>query len=254
MKAIIIEDEVAAANALQALISEVEPEIEISAILQSIDESVEWFQTSPRPDLVFMDIHLADGSAFSIFEQVTISCPIIFTTAYDEFALKAFEVNSIDYILKPIDKRELSRAIQKFKNLAARNLFDNNLLTKLLYEIKQNSNVYKASFLIPVKDKFIPLSACDIACIYIDGKTLKALTFSGVSFNLDGTLDDWILQLDPKKFYRANRQYIIAKQAIKDASIWFGGKLSANLSVQTPERIIVSKARVGDFKKWFTAN
>ncbi|MDR1783497.1 MAG: response regulator, partial [Dysgonamonadaceae bacterium] len=107
MKAIIIEDEVAAANALQALISEVEPEIEISAILQSIDESVEWFQTSPRPDLVFMDIHLADGSAFSIFEQVTISCPIIFTTAYDEFALKAFEVNSIDYILKPIDKREL---------------------------------------------------------------------------------------------------------------------------------------------------
>ncbi|MDR1783656.1 MAG: LytTR family DNA-binding domain-containing protein, partial [Dysgonamonadaceae bacterium] len=184
-------------------------------------------------------------------EQVTISCPIIFTTAYDEFALKAFEVNSIDYILKPIDKRELSRAIQKFKNFSFNHKMDNSLIEKLWHDLKQNAASYKSCFLISKKDKLIPLSVNDIATIYIEGKSLGALTFSGNFFILDGTLDDWMEQLDPQKFYRANRQYIISRKAVKDISIWFGGKLSVNLSLPTPERIIVSKARTGEFKKWF---
>ena len=119
MKVLIIEDEIAAADILQLLICELCPDAEIVAVLQSIDESVEWIRNNPLPDLIFMDIHLADGSSFSIFDEVQISCPVIFTTAYDKYALKAFEVNSIDYLLKPINKKELERAIGKYKNLTS---------------------------------------------------------------------------------------------------------------------------------------
>ncbi|MDR1722675.1 MAG: LytTR family DNA-binding domain-containing protein [Tannerella sp.] len=248
MRTVIIEDEKVAAEALQALLSEIDATIEVTAVLQTIDESVEWFVTEPPPDLVFMDVHLADGSAFAIFEQVKIPCPIVFTTAYDEFALKAFEVNSIDYLLKPIDRRALQRAINKFRNLTA--IQDNNqLIANMLSVIKQERR-YKSCFLIPVKDKLIPLATVDIALICIDDKSLKVLTLSGKTYLLNASLDEWMIQLDPALFYRANRQYIISRHAISDISVWFGGKLSVNLTVPSPDRILVSKARVADFKSW----
>ncbi|MDR2473387.1 MAG: LytTR family DNA-binding domain-containing protein [Tannerella sp.] len=247
MKTIIIEDEKVAAEALQTLIGEIDTTIQVAAVLQTIDESVEWFDTMPPPDLAFMDIHLADGSAFKIFEQTTVACPVIFITAYDEFALKAFEVNSIDYILKPVCAKELQRAINKFRNF--KGTFD--IDSKLLSGIKKPATC-KSCFLIPFKDKLIPLSASDIATVFIDGKTLKIMTFDEKAYFIDSTLDEWMLQLDPSQFYRANRQYIISRQAIKDISIWFGGKLSVNLCVSTPEKVIVSKARVGHFKNWMS--
>jgi len=250
MKAVIIEDEIVAAQALQTLIGEVDSDIQVIAVLQSIDESVEWFQASPLPDLVFMDIHLADGSAFTIFEKVNISCPIIFTTAYDEYALKAFEVNSIDYLLKPINKQDLKRAIDKYKNFSSHSN-NKDLINKLLISLKQDTASYKSYFLVPEKDKLIPLATHDIATIYIDAKMVKAVTFDNRIYYLDLVLDDLIRQLDPSLFFRANRQYIIAHKAVKDISLWFGNKLSVNLTVPTPERIFVSKARVGEFKKWF---
>ncbi|MDR1763152.1 MAG: LytTR family DNA-binding domain-containing protein [Dysgonamonadaceae bacterium] len=250
MKAIIIEDEIVAAQALQTLIAEVAPDMEIIAVLQSIDESVEWFQSGSQPDLAFLDIHLADGSAFTIFEKVTVNCPIIFTTAYDEYALKAFEINSIDYLLKPIDRKALERAIKKFRNFSFQQDNYNELMNKLLASVRQSPVAYKSYFLVPVKDKLIPLPVEQIACIYIDSQHVKALTSGGQVYFLDRVLDDLMLQLDPSQFYRANRQYIIARRAVKDVSLWFGGKLSANLTVTTPERIIVSKARAGEFKKW----
>jgi len=249
MRTVIIEDEKVAAEALQALLGEIDATIEVAAVLQTIDESVEWFVTEPPPDLVFMDIHLADGSAFAIFEQVKIPCPVVFTTAYDEFALKAFEVNSIDYLLKPLDLKALQRAINKFRNLTVTQ-YDNNLLINLLSSIKQERTTYKSCFLIPVKDKLIPLATDDIALIYIDYKTLKALTLNEKVYLLDASLDEWMIQLNPAKFYRANRQYIISRNAIKDISLWFGGKLSINLTITPPERILVSKARAADFKAW----
>jgi two-component system LytT family response regulator len=253
MKAVIIEDEIIAAQALQTLIREVDADIQISAVLQSIDESVEWFQTSPPPDVVFMDIHLADGSAFSIFEKTTISCPIIFTTAYDEYALKAFEVNSVDYLLKPINKKDLERAIHKYKHFSAFPDKNLDLINKLLASLKQTHVTYKSYFLVPEKDKLIPLSINDIASIYIDTKIVKAVTFSNRIYYLDQVLDDLMQQLDPSLFFRANRQYIVSKKAVKDISIWFGSKLSINLNVPVPERILVSKVRVSEFKKWFAA-
>ena len=251
MNAIIIEDEIVAAQALQTLIREVNPDIRIIAVLQSIDESVEWFRTAPLPDLVFMDIHLADGSAFTIFEKVNVSCPVIFTTAYDEYALKAFEVNSIDYLLKPINKQDLKRAIDKYKNFSFHPDSNTDLINKLLKSIKQDTASYKSYFLVPEKDKLIPLATHDIAYIGIDTKMVKAITFDNHTYYMELVLSDLLRQLDPALFFRANRQYIIAHKAIKDVSIWFGNKLSVNLTIPTPDRIFVSKARVGEFKKWF---
>ncbi|MDR1781128.1 MAG: LytTR family DNA-binding domain-containing protein [Tannerella sp.] len=251
MKAIIIEDEIVASKALQILINEVDASIEIQAVLQSIEESVEWFRTSGMPDLAFMDIHLADGSSFAIFDEVSVSCPVIFITAYDEYALKAFQVNSIDYLLKPINRKDLERAIDKYRNLVSHPDENNKLINKLMESLRQSGANYKSYFLVPEKDKLIPLPVRDIAYIYVDTKMVKAITFAGRTYYMDSVLDDLMQQLDPSLFFRANRQFIIAHKAVKDISLWFGSKLSVNLTVATPERIIVSKARATEFKKWF---
>lgn len=249
MKALIIEDESIAAQALETLIKETSPETEIIDVLQTIEESVEWFEENPMPDLVFMDIHLADGSSFAIFEKVEITCPIIFTTAYDEYALKAFEVNSIDYLLKPINKADLERALKKFNSFASTP--DKASLDGLLTQMGSLKKKYKTCFLIPERDKLVPLATGNIAYIFIDTKTVKAVSKDGHTYYLNQTLDDIMAQLDPEVFFRANRQFIISREAVKDLSIWFGNKLAINLTVPVPEKIIVSKARVGEFKSWF---
>jgi two-component system LytT family response regulator len=253
MRTVIIEDEHIAAQALQSLIKEIEPTIEIVAVLQSIEESVEWFSLNPTPNLVFMDIHLADGSSFAIFDKIKISCPIIFTTAYDEYALKAFEVNSIDYLLKPIRKEDLERAFTKFNNLSATNTpFNPNILTELIQSLKNGGNQYKTNFLIPYRDTLKPLAVSNIAYIYTENKMVTIFTLNGEAFHIDTSLDELHKQLDPTLFFRANRQYVIAHKAIKEISHWFGKKLSVNLTISVPEKIVVSKARVPEFKEWYT--
>ncbi|MCL2412881.1 MAG: LytTR family DNA-binding domain-containing protein [Bacteroidales bacterium] len=254
MKAVIIEDENFAAQALQNLIQEIDPSIEIVAVLQSIEESVEWFKFSnnPAPDLVFMDIHLADGPSFAIFDEVKIPCPIIFTTAYDEYALKAFEVNSIDYLLKPISRENLERALHKYKNLTANPDNHVELINTLVANLKKGGRDYKSYFLVPEKDKLIPLATADIAYIYIDVKVVRAVTFSNKTYYLDQTLDELASLLNPDDFFRANRQYIISRKAVKDLSIWFGGKMIVNLILSVPERITVSKLRAKNIKEWIS--
>ena len=249
MKALIIEDESIAAQALESLIKETSSETEIVAVLQTIEESVEWFEENPMPDLVFMDIHLADGSSFAIFDKIDITCPIIFTTAYDEYALKAFEVNSIDYLLKPINKADLERALNKYKTFTSND--EKTSLEGLLAQMGGLKKKYKSCFLIPERDKLIPLTTSNIAYVYIDTKTVKAIAMDGHTYYLNQTLDDIMAQFDPELFFRANRQFIISRNAVKDMSVWFGNKLAVNLSVPVPEKIIVSKARVGEFKTWF---
>jgi two-component system, LytTR family, response regulator LytT len=252
MKAVIVEDEFVAAQNLQRLISQVADDIQVIAVLQSVEESVEWFNLNTAPDVLFLDIHLADGSSFSIFEKVKISCPIIFTTAYDEYALKAFEVNSIDYLLKPINMKSLERAVQKLRGLVATKTDNADVITNILAAFKESKKVYKSNFLIPHKDKFIPLAVHKIACFYTENKMVKIITEDNQIFHLDSSLEDVYMQLDPAQFYRANRQYIVSHKAIKDISIWFGSKVSINLYVSVPEKIIVSKARVSEFKAWYT--
>jgi len=250
MKALIIEDEVLAAQSLQKLITEVAPETEIIGVLQSIEESVAWFDENPMPDLVFMDIHLADGSSFAIFERTQITCPVIFTTAYDEYALKAFEVSSIDYLLKPINRNDLTRAMNKFNALVGEKLNNNNAIENLLHQIGLKKN-YKSCFLVPERDKLIPLPTANIAYIYIEDKLVKTIALDGHTYYMSQTLDDIMAQLNPDDFFRANRQFIVSRKAIKDMTIWFGNKLSLNLLVEVPEEIIISKAKVAEFKTWF---
>lgn len=250
MKALIIEDEVMAAKTLKKLLVEVSPGIEIVGILESIEDSVDWIASHAMPDLMFMDVHLADGSSFAIFERVTITCPVIFTTAYDEYALKAFEVNSIDYLLKPVSKEALERAMHKLLTLSETRV-NSDQVEKLLAQLGEKKK-FRNYFLLPERDKLVPLSVSNVAYAYIEAKTVKMVTYDNKSYYLTQTLDDLIAQLDPHEFFRANRQFVVARKAIKDVSVWFGNKLAINLIMETPERIIVSKARVGEFKFWFT--
>ena len=250
MKTLIIEDELLAAKTLKKLLVEVSPGIEIVGILESIEDSVEWIANHPMPDILFMDIHLGDGSSFAIFERVTITCPVIFTTAYDEYALKAFEVNSIDYLLKPVSKQALERAMNKFYSLEEKRV-NNDQINMLLAQLGERKK-YRNYFLLPERDKFVPLPVSNIVYIYIDAKTLKIITKDAKTFYMNHTLDDVMSELDPHEFFRANRQFVVARSSIKDVSVWFGNKLAINLFVETPEKIIVSKARVAEFKTWFT--
>jgi len=252
-KAIIIEDEKIAAESLRQTITLVDPDIEIINVIQSVEESVDYLSNNPLPDLIFMDIHLADGSAFMIFDKVEVQCPIIFTTAYDEFALKAFEVNSIDYLLKPIIKEDLERALKKFNNFSEKKFDYSKLFSTFAARLKDVERQYKSFFLMPERDKLIPLSVNDIAYIFIDEKVTKVVTTDNKSRCFSQNLDEVMQQLDPMKFFRANRQYIVSHKAIKDITLWFGNKISLNLTVPTPEKIIVSKARVTEFKAWFSA-
>ena len=251
MKAVIIEDEKIAADLLKNLICQLDEDIEVVTILQTVEDSVEWLSINQHPDILFVDIHLADGSSFSIFEKTEVKCPIVFTTAYDEYALKAFEVNSIDYLLKPINKDDLQRALNKYKNLKGNEVNYKEFVSHFLAEAGKVNN-YKEYFLVPERDKLVPLAAKDIAYIYIDLKLIKAVTFSGKVYYLNQNLDEMMNQLNPKMFFRANRQYIVSHEAIKDISIWFGNKISLNLTIPTEEKIIVSKARVAEFKNWYS--
>ncbi len=250
---IIVEDETIAADHLQRLLADVMPDAHVAAVLQSIAECVEFFgipSNVQRGTIVFMDIHLADGPAFRIFERVDIPCPIIFTTAYDQYALDAFKVNSVDYLLKPISSADLQRALSKIDRLEGGSQLD---LASLVESISLHQSTYKRTFLIPMGDKLVPLRVDDIACICVDDGITRVLMSNGApSMSLDEPLDAIMERLDPSLFFRANRQYIVAHSAISEISLWPIGKLALTLSIDTPQRIIVSKARVPEFKSWYT--
>lgn len=249
MKALIIEDEILASKHLLQVLDEV-GDISVITVLESITETIEWFRKNHQPDIVFMDIHLADGSAFEIFRHTEITCPVVFTTAYDEYALKAFKVNSIDYLLKPIEPGDVRDALKKLKALSGSESLKsalNNLISSY-----GKSSKYKKHFLIPTRgDKLIPVQTSDLACFYIDAGIVKAYSIDGKTYRVDKTLDELAELLDPEMFFRANRQYIISREAIKDIDIWFNSRLSVNLKIAVPEKILISKARISEFKKWF---
>ena len=253
MKALIIEDEKSAVRNLKSLLKEVAPQLEVINVIDSVSDAVSWFETNSFPDIVFMDIHLADGSSFEIFEYVQISCPIIFTTAYDEYALKAFKVNSIDYLLKPIGVADLRLALEKFEKLRCVSESQESLAA--LIRSMQKHDRYKTHFLIPYKgDKLIPLAVSQVQYFCIVEGITKAVISENESYVLPYTLDELAESIDPEQFFRANRQYLISRQAVRDIDLWFNNRLSINLRVPTNEKILVSKLRVNDFKTWFAGN
>ena len=250
MKAVIIEDETAAAVNLQSILHRVAPAVEITAVLEGVEESVEWFGTHPQPDLVLMDIHLADGEAFRIFERVSLTAPVIFTTAYDRYALEAFKVDSIDYLLKPIKEEEVRRALEKLRRLSG---LERSRYSERVERLAERANERQQVFLVRVRDKFIPLQRERIAYCYTSDERVTACTLDGEKYPLDKPLETLQTLLPASDFFRANRQFIVARQAVAEIAVWFGSRLALRLSVETPERIVISKARVPEFKRWLTS-
>lgn len=245
MKMLVIEDETAATVNLLSIISKVCPGAEIVGTIESVTEAVRWFSTNPLPDVVFMDIHLADGDAFRIFEQAQVNCPVIFTTAYDRYALDAFKVNSVDYLLKPIKAEDVRRAIDKLALLSHADIAHYSDRVSEMAAIRNHG-----TFLVHVRDKIIPVRAEEIAYCHTSDERVTIHTFDGRDLPFDKALDAMMSHLSPEDFFRANRQFIISREAIADISVWFGSRLSLNLRMETPERIVISKARVPEFKSW----
>ncbi len=248
MKALIIEDETAAALNLQAILKAVAPAIEVVATLESVVESVDWLRNHPQPDLLFADIHLADGDSFRIFREVEVTAPVVFTTAYDQYALEAFKVNSIDYLLKPINADAVRRALEKLRRLSGTERSDYGSRVRSMA-----TGARAETFLVHVRDKIIPLRREQIAFCYTCNEKVTAYDYNGAIYPLDKTLEALQGLLPGDDFFRANRQFIIARRAVKEIAVWFGSRLTLHLTVETPERIVISKARVPEFKVWLTA-
>jgi len=250
MRVVIIEDETAAARNLAAMVRAVVPEARVEAVLESVEESVEWLAEHEAPELMFVDIHLADGESFRIFERVEVTCPVVFTTAYDQYALEAFKVNSIDYLLKPIRESELRRAVDKLRRLSGHEIASRR--EGLAQIAREREEQQRRVFLVQVRDRIIPLRCDEVAFFYTTDERVRATDYKGASLPMDRSLDKLMKVLSERDFYRANRQFIVAREAIADINVWFGHRLSLGLKVKTPERIVISKDRVAEFKRWFS--
>jgi len=248
MNAIIIEDEKVAAERLAKMLNEVAPEIRIIAKLVSVSDSVEWLKKNTA-DLIFLDIQLSDGLSFSIFEQVVVKTPIIFTTAYDQYAIKAFDVNSVSYLLKPIRKAELEESLKKYKELKAAFSID---FQALLDGIQGKKTEYKSRFLIQVGDKLKKIETNEIAYFYAFDKSVFLKTYQNTSYVIDYTLDTLESQLDSSLFFRINRKYIVHIQSIAEMIAYSRGRVKLNLKPPADNELdtIVSIERSQDFKKW----
>lgn len=246
MKILIVEDETAAYENLVEIISGIDPSIQIAGNTESIRQTIRWLKANQMPDLILMDIHLSDGNAFSIFNSITIETPIIFTTAYDEYAIEAFKVNSIDYLLKPIKSEEMERALVKFRKLTRPDILQ--YLTHLA-QLAPMSN-YKDKLLIPFKDKLQPVNMSEISFFYTTDKNTRIFLKNGTSYSYSKTLDQIEGSLNPADFIRANKQFIIARNSVKNITIWFDSRLLVTLDSEPPERIYVSKNKAAEFKAW----
>ncbi|CAG4997258.1 Sensory transduction protein LytR [Dyadobacter sp. CECT 9275] len=253
MKVLIIEDEAVAARRLQNLLHEVDPSIEVVSVVDSIEDAVLWFGEFAHPELIFMDIMLADGQSFEIFEHVEIKVPIIFTTAYDEFAIKAFKVNSIDYLLKPIELPLLADALKKFHSLIRPHQNMKEVIASLLVTRQGNEEPrpdFKNRFLVKLGDKFIPIPISEVSYFSFEDKISFLYTNSNRRYMLDHTLDELEKLVDPTLFFRLNRQYIVSFSAIKSVHNYFNGKLKVFTEPLVSAGIIVSKERAQSFKSW----
>lgn len=251
MKVVIIEDEAPAARRLQKLLVEQEQDVEVLAKLDSVSSAIEWFKAGNVVDLIFMDIQLSDGLSFEIFDTITPKSPIVFTTAFDDYAIKAFKVNSIDYLLKPIDKEELKSALNKFKNLNNTANEINIDFLDVLKEFKSGNAQYKSRFLVKLGHKFIPVPVSDIAYFYAESKSVYLVSNEGNKYIIDYSLDQLENELDPNKFTRANRQYMLTEGSIDSIHTSFGSKLKVYIKPNAGiDAITVSKEKASSFKQW----
>ena len=249
MNVLIIEDEKPAARRLARLLGELD--VEVSTMLHSVEEAVDWFQKNEHPDLIFLDIQLSDGLSFEIFDVVEVRSAIIFTTAYDEYALQAFKLNSIDYLLKPIDDEELERAVKKYQNLKS----DHNQIVLDFDDIKKFlvnplEREYKKRFTIRLGQHLKIINADEIECFYSENKGTYAATKEGRNYLMDTTLENLENELSPQIFFRVSRKFYVNINYIKDIVSYTNSRLNIKLNRFNEQEIIVSRERVKDFKLW----
>lgn len=255
MNVLIIEDEKAAARNIVSLLDEINPSITVMAVVDSVVNSVEWLEANERPDLIFMDIHLADGAAFEIFERCTVQSPVVFTTAYDEYAIKAFKVNSIDYLLKPLSRADLEQAIDKFRKLYKDKTDEQKQnLHHLIQAIHRAENHATHLLLSKSGSRIVPLPIAEVLCFFIEDGIVRAKCKDGASHVVPHTLDQLSEMVEPTRFFRANRQFLIAKEDVLDIELWFASRLSLRLRSLPNAKIIINKPRVSEFKTWLSGS
>jgi DNA-binding LytR/AlgR family response regulator len=249
MNVIIIEDEKPSARRLQRMLAKVK--VQAETMLHSVEEAIDWFQNNAHPDLIFLDIQLSDGLSFEIFETVTVNSAIIFTTAYDEYALQAFKLNSIDYLLKPIDEEDLVQAVAKYKERTPKpqavNVSFEDIKKLLVNPIERE---YKKRFTVKVGQHLKMINVDDIECIFSENKGTYAATKEGRNYLLDTTLDQLDNELPPETFYRISRKFYVNINAIKDIISYTNSRLQVKLHKYTEQDIIVARERVKGFKQW----
>ncbi|MDG1804956.1 LytTR family DNA-binding domain-containing protein [Flavicella sp.] len=254
MKVVIVEDEIAASDNLTYILKSINSEIEVLNVIDSVADAIDYFSNPTEAVLVFMDIHLADGISFEIFEKVKIEIPIIFTTAYDQYAIQAFKVNSLDYLLKPVSEEDMEGALQKYEKASANSVAIEDQLKGVMSLLQASTNNnYKLSYLIQKRDELIPIKVADIAYFFIDMGIVKAVTFEKQEYTLNKKLETIEEELDPTNFTRVNRQYILNKQSIDKLKFHFNGKLIVDVHPKTEERIIVSKLKASEIKAWLNS-
>ncbi|HEY0679195.1 MAG TPA: LytTR family DNA-binding domain-containing protein [Chitinophagaceae bacterium] len=251
MKILIVEDEDLAVKKLQKILSGLDTAIDIVGVTDSIKTTVEWLETNAQPDLIFMDIELADGQSFEIFNAAEVRSPVIFTTSYDEYALKAFKVNSVDYLLKPIQKDELQAAVSKYEKLRAASKNDVNLegLVKELQQ-KLQPKQYRKRFLVKHAQKLVSVETDEIAYFYSDGRINFFKTSDNKKFVVDYTMDELEEMLDPERYFRISRSFYVSVNSIDRIEDYFGNRLILGLKPAVDKEALVSREKVTDFKKW----
>lgn len=251
MQILILEDEEQALNRLQKLITEVVPDAVLVGYAVSVQAAVEWLENNIMPDLIFMDIQLADGNSFQLFNKVKINCPVVFTTAYEDYALQAFKVNSVDYLLKPIDKMDVKRAIDKLKLLQASRSFTVDY-SAILKTIQPPEKKYKDRFIIKLGDTIKSVSLPDVAYFYTENKANFICTNEGKRFPVDFNLDQIEQMVNPKKFFRINRQFIIGHHAIEEMKAHTRSRVIVKLSPPSKLDTVVAIDRATDFRNWLS--
>jgi len=256
MDVLIIEDEGLLARRLQTMLEEIDSGIRIKGITNSVNGTLKWLSENKQPDIIFMDIELADGQCFEIFEKANVQVPVIFTTAYDEYTLQAFKVNSVDYLLKPITKEELKRAWEKFMTVHYKNkqpAYSEHLQNLLDSIHSGNKNEYRNRFLVRKGQKMVSIDVNDIAYVTIRNSVCFLVTRQKQKFTVDYTLDEIEGMLDAKRFFRVNRQFIISHDIIISIQPWFNSKLKIEIDPPADEDIIVSREKAAPFKDWLGA-
>lgn len=250
MNILIIEDEPQAAKRIETLVHELLPNARVLDKIDSVKKSVQWFKNNPTPDLALMDIQLADGTSFQIFEQCEVKCPVIFTTAYDEYALKAFKVNSIDYILKPVDKNDLQAALRKLETLTNSVEGTRKLLNSIGEVVQKLSKKHKERFVIKVGEHLRTIEVKDILYFHSQDKTTFCCTVDNRNHILDFTLEQLEDMIDPLAYFRVNRKYFVRAEAIQDIISYTNSRLRLVLKNSTDNDVIVARERVQEFKQW----